>query len=594
MLVSLRIVFAAAAVALVAAAPAHAAPAAPENLAVVDLVDDPGVFDPQFTWSAVSGAKGYEVEINSTDFWAPGSKVCCENISFSVDMTTFGTSFSPPVVLANDDEYFWRVRGVDASNVAGPWKAGPSFQKGFGNTPSVPNLRLVDLDHATLAAGSTVDAPIVRWDPAPGASSYHVVVTPHDAGVCDWAAPTSVRWDKKTATTGWTPLGWNRGINADPLSRGFAPSDDLVTQLIEGQAYCVRVSPIDRASSSSGPSIESDWTYLPANNSPAFVWAGPPDAGVCSPCAPGASDYLRPVSGSNVGRMPVFTWNPVPGALSYFVVVANDPSFTTIEDYAYTRVTAYAPRTMSNSVGYADKSGNYYWAVLPATSANGQGVSADPITSNPQPFTKQATPPALLGPAGGAVLSTAATVFHWSPVDSARRYRLQVSEDPTFANVIQEQSALVSGAVTDSTAYTSSTAYPTGKTLYWRVQAEAENGASSFVGLRWSTTGTFSRTSSGGAGGTADKRFRLRSSGDLVRRKYRKVTITVRNAATIAPVARASVRASGAGVKRTTKKTGSLGKVTFRLRPKRLGTVTFRVTKTGFVAAELKKSVQRS
>jgi hypothetical protein len=224
----------------------------------------------------------------------------------------------------------------------------------------------------------------------------------------------------------------------------------------------------------------------------------------------------------------------------------------------------------------------------------GHGVSTDPVLANPQSFVKQATPPSLLGPTSGVVVSSAATMFHWTPVFAARRYRLQVSDDPTFANVIQEQSAVTPGALTDSSAYTSSTAYPTGKTLYWRVQAEAENGASSFVGLRWSTTGTFSRTSSGGAGGTADKRFRLRSSGDLVRRKYRKVTITVRNAATIAPVARASVRASGAGVKRTTKKTGSLGKVTFRLRPKRLGTVTFRVTKTGFVAAELKKSVQRS
>ena len=153
--------------ALSISAPALAAPTAPTGLGVGDLISDPGVFDPQFTWSPVTGAKGYQVEVNSTDYWAAGSKVCCDNISPTVPMTTLGVSFSPPVVLANDDEYFWRVRALDASNVAGPWTAGPSFVKGFGNSPSVPNLRLADLSLDELAAGSVVEAPIVLWDPSP-------------------------------------------------------------------------------------------------------------------------------------------------------------------------------------------------------------------------------------------------------------------------------------------------------------------------------------------------------------------------------------------------------------------------------------------
>lgn len=579
--------------ALSISAPALAAPTAPTGLGVGDLISDPGVFDPQFTWSPVTGAKGYQVEVNSTDYWAPGSKVCCDNISPTVPMTTLGVSFSPPVVLANDDEYFWRVRALDPSNVAGPWTAGPSFVKGFGNSPSVPNLRLADLSLDELAAGSVVQAPIVLWDPSPGASSYRVDVTVYASGSCDWSASV---WEKKTTVTGWTPLGWSRASGADPLSRGIVPSDDLLSQLTAGTQYCVRVSPIDGASvATGGPQVEADWTYLPAINSPAFEWSGPPAAGPCaSPCAPAASDYLRPVAGSTVAAMPVFTWNPIPGAQSYFVVVANDPFFTTIEDYAYTRVPAYAPRKLSQTRGYPDKTSNYYWSVLPATSGNGLGVSIDPVTSNPQAFAKQATPPALLGPSGGAVLSTAATVFHWSPVFEARRYRLQVSEDPTFANVISEQSAITVGAVTDSTAYTSSTNYPTGKTLYWRVQAELEDENSKFVGLRWSTTGTFQRQAGSGGGGGEDGRFKVSSTGYPVNKVTKSITLTVKNLATSAPVANASVRVSGAGIDPFTKKTGSLGKVTFKIKAKKYpGTVSYRVSKSGYLTLTYKQSVRR-
>lgn len=599
MSVQLRIVIATVFLALAAAAPAHAAPGAPSGLAVADLIADPGVYDPQFTWSAVTGAKGYEVEINSTSSWASGSKVCCTNISSTVKMTTFGTAYSPSLVLLNNT-YFWRVRAVDAANVAGPWVAGPSFTKDFARAPavvpSVTNMRLVDGNLDTLPEGSSVATPVVLWDPVPGASSYQVGVSPFTAGACDWSAAGGVRWDDRTATTGWTPLGWSRGINADPLANGEAPEDDIITHLVVDQAYCVRVRPVDRSSAQSGgPEIFGDWTYLPANNVGAFTWSGPPAVAACTPCNPAAGDYLRPVSDSTVGRMPVFTWNAVPGAQSYFVVVARDPQFTTVVDYAYTRVTAYAPRANTTTTGYADETSDYYWAVLPAAQADGHGVSTDTVSSNPQPFTKQATPASLLGPANGTVVSAAATVFHWTPVIGARRYRLQVSEDPTFVNVLSEQGSLSNGAVTDSTAYTSSTAYPTGTTLYWRVQAEAEN-ASLFVGLRWSATGTFTRTAtSGGGTPTADKRFRLSIAGYPVRRVYRTVTLTVRNRATLAPIALAAVRISGGGLRIVTKRTNYLGKVSFRIRATRYpGTVTYRVSKTGFTTAYLRQSVRRT
>jgi len=369
---------------------------------------------------------------------------------------------------------------------------GPSFKKTFANVPpmtapSVKNLRVVDGNLDELAPGSTVAAPIVLWDPVPGASAYEVGVTPFGAG-CDWSASTLVRWDEKTTTTGWTPLGWSRASGADPLSDDTVgiPSTDL-SHLTPDENYCVRVRPVDHASTTTGPEILGDWTYLPANNIPAFTWSGPPAADDCDPCSLTEGDYLRPVHEAITARMPVFTWNPIPGAQSYFVVVARDANFNTVVDYAFTRVPAYAPREGSLTKGYADESTSYYWAVLPAREATGGQTSADLLESYPRSFVKQVEPSTLLGPVGGAAVNTAATTFRWTAVEGAKRYRLEVASDPNFSGLGDDP---VYSVETDSTAYTSDWTFPSDRTLYWRIRADAENGQY-LVGLTWSETGTF-------------------------------------------------------------------------------------------------------
>lgn len=191
--------------------------------------------------------------------------------------------------------------------------------------------------------------------------------------------------------------------------------------------------------------------------------------------------------GTTVGSMPLFTWLPIAGAESYYVLVARDPNFTNVVDYAYTRIPAYAPRTASASVSCADETTLYYWAVLPADNANGSGVSAEPLTSGAQSFTKQSASPTLVSPLSGEVVDTPATLFRWEPVLGVRNYRVQVSQNPSFSGT------LLTNAVTDSTAFASNKTYPSDTVLYWRVRAEAENGVSGVVALTWSAPGTFSK-----------------------------------------------------------------------------------------------------
>jgi hypothetical protein len=84
-------------------------------------------------------------------------------------------------------------------------------------------------------------------------------------------------------------------------------------------------------------------------------------------------------------------------------------------------------------------------------------------------------------PEEGAVVITQPT-FRWSAAENTRNYHLQVSQDPTFGNPIDD-------VTTDATAYTSSSTYPADTVIYWRVRANDWNGQ----GLNWSPTRTFVR-----------------------------------------------------------------------------------------------------
>ncbi len=460
---------------------------------VTDLVAASEVYDPQFSWDPVPGAAGYDVEINFSSDWSEGSKVCCTPIKGQID--TLGTAFTPAIILANNT-YYWRVRAIDAGNNAGVWNDGPTFTKTFDNVPpvtapSIKNLRVRDnvADPATDADGGSAvvdtDVPIVAWDAVPGASGYKVMVTAYAGGICDWSAFT--RWEKETSATAWTPLGWSRSAG-DPYPSDVDISTDATTALVAGTEYCVRVQALDRPSDGDPfGAVAGDWAYLPANNQPAFKWNGPPASTACSPCTMSGSDYGAPLTGTSVGFMPLFTWLPISGAESYYVLVARDPNFTNVVDYAYTRIPAYAPRLFSGSIGYADETTLYYWAVLPADNANGSGVSAEPLTSGAQSFTKQSTPPTLVSPVSSAIVDTPATVFHWQPVSGVQNYRIQVSQNPSFSGTH------LTNVVTDSTAFTSNTTYPADTALYWRVRAEAEDGPANVVALTWSATGTFTK-----------------------------------------------------------------------------------------------------
>jgi hypothetical protein len=120
--------------------------------------------------------------------------------------------------------------------------------------------------------------------------------------------------------------------------------------------------------------------------------------------------------------------------------------------------------------------------VLPASLGSGNdALPLDSFLSHPSNFQKQSTPPTLLSPSSVQVFLDQPT-FRWTPTLGARRYRIQVSQDPTFGDPLDD-------LVTDATSYSSNTTYPADTVLYWRVRADDEN----LTGLTWSPTGTFQK-----------------------------------------------------------------------------------------------------
>jgi hypothetical protein len=453
-----------------------------------DLAPSTEHFDPQFAWDMVPGAARYEVEVNSDSNFDPASKVCCTDKPVS-------TTLTPLEVFANNT-YYWRVRATDRGGNAGVWNEGPSFDKTFDNYPdlsedSIKNLRMrdandpgTDLEPGT--DGYQTDTPILTWDPVPGAASYQVDVVPFQSvngspEMCNWTASSSARWTVPTSSTSWTPLG--NASTTLPFSSGFSVSRDI-RAIAAGESYCARV----RARSgrvSLSTAIWGDYTFLGNGASqPSFTYSGAPAGNVCSPdCNPGylgADDYLGPFRTETVGANPLFTWKPIAGMNSYWVIVAKDPSFTTIIDYAITHVPAYAVRTRTAPLTYADEETSYYWVVLPATGFNGSGAQGNPALGAYADFQKQTTPPEMLAPDDGASFAGQPT-FEWSSIYGARRYRVQVDDEITFS------APLLDDTRTASTAYTSLKTYQSAQTYYWRVAPEDEQNR----GLTWSDYRSF-------------------------------------------------------------------------------------------------------
>ncbi|HWH92217.1 MAG TPA: hypothetical protein VNT03_00010 [Baekduia sp.] len=428
---------------------------------VTDTNDRPEVFDPLLNWDAVAGAARYDVQVSSEDGFGPASVVFQETVT--------GTAVAPLVALPNNNRWYWRMRAVDPDGRAGAWQTGPSFLKPFDDPdPATPGDQTIENLHlrghassAALAPGSALDDPMLAWDPVPGAADYEVRVVPQrtsgdpSAAFCDWGATGALKVrtpvpyldvaDRASPTPNPWPLTW--------------PTPTVMRHLLPAGPYCARVLASD------GAGNDSIATQLGSDTTPAFTVQSSVPAPSCTPIAMTADDLLEPAAGAHVTRTPLFTWSAKPGAVSYWVAVSRDASFTDVVDVALVDRPLYVPR-----VNYADEDGNLYWAVIASPTASGScsAATATTLAARAHVFSKVSSPPTLLDPGPGAD-TPQQPVFRWNTAEGAASYRVQVARDREFRDVIDNQ-------VTASTAYAAAATYPVDTQLYWRVRPRVCDG----------------------------------------------------------------------------------------------------------------------
>ena len=452
--------------------------AAPEITYPVDDVNQ-SLEDVVLDWTPVPGATTYDLQVAlDSDF---------NNIALDVSNIR-STRYSPPTTL-NSDQFWWRVRAVDPAGQETPWTASLN---GFKRTwPEQPQAVYPQGDPGSPSAVSGTKA-FYQWTPAKHASEYQLQVST-DANFSPGATDTC-----KTAQTTYTPR--NSGDCAFPAD----PSTVVYW----------RVRPIDYPYSGGLPglySVAQAFTYT-APAAPAGVWD--PNVQVSGLKigidGTGATTGGKGCSGASVDDIctgapstPTLSWNPVPGATFYYVYYAQDANFTTTEIPAVpvTSNTVFQLNTGNSRSALPDSQAGaaYYWHIRPCQDSS--HCAADPVSSaNVLPDTRsfRKASPAIAGLSSTNPNASEIT-FSWNDYydtnvatswngetsnQTARQYKVQVDNDPSFASPIDTRSV-------DQTTYTAfDKLYPDG-TYYWRVQALDDESQ----GQTWSSPQTFTKTS---------------------------------------------------------------------------------------------------
>ncbi|MCC6170244.1 MAG: hypothetical protein IT329_23700 [Caldilineaceae bacterium] len=402
------------------------------------LAPEPDValrFLPRFSWTAVEGAQGYILEISTqNDFSSPTA------------YTTSNTDFTPSDALANNKDYYWRVKAVIGSGrqlTASPPSAVRRFVTAWNQPP-----QLLTPANNTIR----VTYPYFSWTPVPGAERYRIQIDD------DIAFGRPLADEKVYNATAYTQPEW----------REFAYDKDVFW----------RVQAIDARGNT------TDWT-VPFM----FRFSSAPPPNLVYPLPYYTPDADLPVRTERTIAWPVFVWDTTHAYLSgngpasfimpdyYVLSVAEDPSFAAPLFTVETAGLAAAP-TLAQPFNNLQDGKFYFWRVQ--AMKGGVPMSATSITWQtridrrvPQlPFAPTATP---IHPEEGFEAVAVAPVLGWLPVQNAAAYQVQVSRGPEF-----REDALVDTADALFPYYVpgqgSKTPLPFG-TYWWRVRAKDGGGA---------------------------------------------------------------------------------------------------------------------
>ncbi|HTW16841.1 MAG TPA: Ig-like domain repeat protein [Nocardioides sp.] len=394
------------------------------------------VRDVVLDWEPVPGAVTYEVQVSTDDGFL--------SVAHSVTGVV-GTNYAPPTL--DNDEYYWRVRPVDASNNKAPWPAEPwRFRRAWADQPTLVYPRGANEPGIPL---------FYEWTAIERASKYTLYLYDDDGGqpVCsaETVHTTLANACKPTAAGRYSWL-----VRATDDGAGKTPVTDILAQEPATFDY-------------SPPTMGADPATEPAAaiSGTAAYGVGGVEREVCTTALPGTCVDLR--------QTPVLTWPAVPGASSYRLILSRDRELTNVVETFTVSSTMWTPvKTLPDSqAGSA-----YFWVVDPCF-----GACPGLVRYAENSFAKKTVGPALQSPAPDAIVADDVTLTWGSALDAvrdpaaatgsslttpasteARSYVVQTSVDPAFG-------APIESVTVDERTFTSRTVtYPEGP-VYWRVRA---------------------------------------------------------------------------------------------------------------------------
>lgn len=409
-------------------------------------------FIPRFTWSAVSGASSYVIEISSQ-----------ENFSdLLVNVTTRNTSYTPEKSLANNKDYFWRVRAISPRKVNGPTSEVRSFRSNWIQPPTLLSPPVRSIHHIY---------PYFSWSPVPGAQRYQIQIATGN-GFADLVE------DKKLyGATSYTQPEWK--------------------EIVFGGDYFWRVRAEDAQGNTTNWSSEQSFRFA-ASPPPNLIYPEPyyiPDA------------EGMPIHTERVIAHPVFVWDTThqynvteenlgngPTAFIYpdyyRLEVATSSEFSTIIFSIDSAGQGAAP-TLENPIDSLVDDTLYYWRVTPFL--NGTPMAAGTVwetridrTAEQLPLDSDSTPD-ISHPQDGMITVETAPILGWLPVEDAHHYRVEVGNNRDLnnsANLVDTANALFAYYVPWQGRQTP---MPPGA-YWWRVRAEDESNTA--LG-EWSETRHF-------------------------------------------------------------------------------------------------------
>ena len=444
--------------------PQITSPANDINQAVEDVVLD---------WEPVPGARTYDVQVALDQGF--------NFIQFSAEGVQ-GSRISPVTTLAND-QFWWRVRAVDLAGQPTPWRESLfSFQRQW-----------LDQPQPVFPTGTVAtDRPYIQWTPVQHASYYELYVANNSqmtgAAKCTTVGTTYVlRNPGDCGIASGVDLWWEVRAMDEPYGSAGLPGVFSVPQPFRLTYSLPAAGAIDLDSSVTGLKVSVGGTGV--NNLA---------AGCVDPLADPNTSYIC----DGVPTTPVFSWDPVPGATTYHIDVAQDVNFTTsvMNNGINTKFTSMALRAgdQAPTLPETQAGSAYYWHV---TACGTNGCMQSPVSRNPplpgsEAFRKAS--PAVVG------LSTSNTnaseiSFSWQDyydtnvntawgpetgTQTAQRYRIQVSPDPSFSAITDQRTV-------DQASYTAFDRLYADGTYFWRVQAIDNDGNA----LAWSAVQSFTKTS---------------------------------------------------------------------------------------------------